>query len=165
VRYWCSLVLALNASLLILYPEVSFSQGQAQPAATSPAHVPAPIDAALGGFMSLALAVLLIALIVAGVWLRQQRRRRREAASELEAQLAAAFLREPRLAGLVLIPRVWIPAAPEESVKVAIAGSIPRIELRAVVLQLAREEMKDVEGEMVFEDRLTVRPTAPPVAA
>src|SRR5262249_45321365 len=140
-------------------------QGQAQPVATSSAHVPAPVNAAVGGFISLALGVLLIALIVAGVWLRQQRRRRREAASELEAQLAGAFLRDPRLAGLVLTPRVWIPAAPEKAVKVAIVGSIPRVELRAVVLQVARDEMEDSEGETVFEDRLTVRPTVPPVAA
>jgi hypothetical protein len=165
MRFFRSLPLALNASLLILDHGGRGSLVQAQPVFTSPAHVPVPTEAAIGALTSLALAVLLIALVATGVWVHHERRRRWQAARDLEGQLGAAFLRDPRLTGLLLIPRVSVRLLPGRPVTIVIAGSIPSMALRPVVLQSAREELKYFEGEAMIEDRLAVSPVVPPVAA
>jgi hypothetical protein len=163
--FYCSLPLVLTASLLIVDHPEHFSSAQAQPVFTSPAHVPDAAEAAIGALISLALAVLLIALIAAGVLFHQERRRRYEEASELTAQIAAAFLQDPRLTGLLLVPSASVPMVPGKPVKIAIVGTIPSIALRPIVLQIAREELRYSEGETMVEDRLTVSPAVPPVAA
>jgi len=151
----------VNAPLLILNPGSRLPWAQAQRMLAPPT----PLGAAIGGLISLALAVLVVGLIAATVSLYQQRRRRHAEARELERQLSAAFLRDPRLTGIVLTPTIRIPLSPGRPMEIAIAGAISRAELRAVVLQIAREETKYSEGETVLEDRLTVSSTVPPVAA
>ena len=165
MRVFRILPLALNASLLIFDHEGHVSLVQAQPVFTSPTHVPVSTEAATGALIGLALAVLLIALITAGVWFRNERRRRWEEATDLEGQLAAAFLRDPRFAGLLLTARAAVPIMPGRPVKIVIVGSIPSIAVRPMVLQMARHELKCFEGETIIEDRLTVSPAVPPVAA
>jgi hypothetical protein len=54
MRFFRSLPLALNASLLILDHGGRGSLVQAQPIFTSPAHVPVPTEAAIGALTSLA---------------------------------------------------------------------------------------------------------------
>jgi hypothetical protein len=158
-------ILALNASLLIFDHGGRVSLAQAQPVFTSPAHVPASTEAATGALIGLALAVLLIALITVGVWLRNERRRRWEEARDLEGQLAAAFLRDPRFAGLLLTARASVSGMPGRPVKIVIIGTIPSVAVRPMALQMVRDELKYFEGETIIEDRLTVSPAAPPVAA
>ena len=158
-------ILALNASLLIFDQGGHVSLAQAQPVFTSPAHEPVSTEAAIGALISLARAILLIALITAGVWLRNGRRRRWEEARDLEGQLAAAFLRDHRFAGVLLTARASVPIMPGRPVKIVIVGSIPSKAVRSMVLQMARDELKSFEGETIIEDRLTVSPAVPPVAA
>jgi len=157
----CTLELALRAPVPPLDPRVRFSLAQSQRVLTPST----PVGAAIGGLVILALAVLVVVLIAACAWFYQRRRGRLEEARELEGQLSAAFLRDPRLAGVVLKPTVRIPLSPEKPTSILIEGSISTLELRTVVLQIAREATKYSEEETVLEDRLTVRPTVPPVAA
>jgi hypothetical protein len=160
-----SLSLALTASLLILDLAAGSPSVQGQPIFTSPAHVPVPTEAAIGALTSLGLAVLLIALIAASVWFHRERRRRWEEAKDVEGQLAAALLRDPRLTGLLLVARVSVSMMPGKPVKIVVAGTIPTLAVRPVVLEIAREELKYAEGETIIEDRLTVSPAVRPIAA
>jgi hypothetical protein len=121
----------------------------------------APADASADVLGPLLVVGLVIAgLLALSVRLVDTRRRRLAEALAIEATLADALMRDPRLVGTPVVTSVHMPLAGKGAPTVEVRGEVPYPELREVAIRLISQEVRRVHPAAQVEDRIFV---APPV--
>jgi len=112
-----------------------------------------------GGFVMLAMALVVLAgvLIAIGVRYLERRRRWRERAEGLQRRLVAQLQRDPMLAGLVFVPEVSVDA--DGVTNVVVNGVVPSDPDRDRVVHAVRREVARLfPGVSVDDSMRTERP-------
>jgi hypothetical protein len=124
----------------------------------------AQTTAARGGTDLILTAAILVAVIgvalAVTVKLLDLRRKREAQAVQLQAQIADALLQQAALVGLAVTPTVEVPLWRGSPVRVDVAGQVPSVEARLVVLQLVRERAARLRANIDVRDRLVIGPRA-----
>lgn len=108
-------------------------------------------------FVAAALVVLLAAMIAVGK-VYDLSRKREARARLLEARISDSLLADPLLSRLPVVPTVSIPLWRGSPVLIAMAGSVPRSQLRHAVLQVALREAMRSARSYRLEDRIMIEP-------
>jgi hypothetical protein len=109
----------------------------------------------------LILIVVLLAVFVLAVGVMDLRRKRQAQAVAIEGQISDALMREPRLAGAVLIALAHVPLSARSAPTVEIRGEVEYPELSETAVRIVREELLRHHPEGRVEDRIFVAPPVP----
>src|SRR5262245_8300135 len=112
-----------------------------------------------GVIIIIGIVVALIVIIGAGVRLYERKRKRETEATHLQAQLSEALLRDPGLAGLVLVATVHVVPFKKSPPVVELSGQVPTREARERALSILRAETARLQTAVHIEDRVGIVPT------
>ena len=150
-----------HLTLLGAWPRSSaFAQGLPAP---GPGGTPLPGPD--GGSLiapAIILALALLGGLILAVAVLDLRRKRRAQAIAIEAQIADALMREPRLRTTAITAMVDVPLTGRAGPTVEVRGEVEYPELRETAVRIVRQELLRHHPEGSVEDRIFV---LPPVAA
>ena len=150
---------ASSAGLLAFGALASIAWAQAPPLPGG--TVPPGVSEWEGGIAPVTFALLFVFLwLVATVAKLADARSRREAETlSLQARIADALRREPRLANLPLVPTARVPPWRGSPPTIELSGQVPAPDLRAAALRVAQEEASRPRPDVRIQDRIAVAPT------
>jgi len=124
-----------------------------------PLTAPPDTTASHGGLLLVVAAVaVLLAVLITAVRLYDLKRRQEQSAMTLQAKLSDALLLEPSLSDFPIVAIVYAPLRKRSPVIVDIAGPVPSLELRDLVLRIVKRETAGIGREVRIEDRMVVHP-------
>ncbi len=104
--------------------------------------------------------VILVVVLGLAVKLYDLKRKREEEAVAAQARVSDALLMDAALAGLPLTPTAHLPLWKGTPLVVEIKGAVPRPELRAAAVDVAKREMGRSRSDFLIEDHIAVDPAA-----
>jgi hypothetical protein len=108
------------------------------------------------------LALALLGGLILAVAALDLRRKRRALGLAIEAQIADALMREPRLRTAAVATAVHVPLTGRAGPTVEVRGEVEYPELRETAVRIVRQELLRHHPEGSVEDRILV---LPPIAA
>jgi hypothetical protein len=116
----------------------------------------------VGGLIAIAVLLALVVGLAKLIDLWRQRRRERAA---LRGMVTDALMREERLAGTTVVPKVRIPFWSSSPAAVVLTGLVPDPEAHATALRVARTAAAAVRDDVVVHDRTALSGRADQSAA
>ena len=150
---------ASSAGLLAFGALASIAWAQAPP--VPGATVPPGASDWEGGIAPVTFGLLfaLLALVGAVAKLADARSRREAETLALQARIADALRRDPRLANLPVVPMARVPPWRGSPPTIELSGQVPAPDLRAAALRVAQEEARRLRPDVRIQDRIAVAPT------
>ena len=104
-------------------------------------------------------AGVMLVILGALVKMLDLKRKRDQEAVVVQAQIADAVLRDPRLFSLPIAPTAHVPLWKGSPVTVEVAGQVPSDDLRQAALHLIEREASHLRSDVRVESRIGVVPT------